>query len=66
MNDPAYDLSDSDSLPDVHWCDAFLCYRSYWSHGRLRMPPGWILERDDEYGQDRTTSSVRGGAHGGN
>lgn len=29
--------SDIDSLPDVHWCRAFLCYYSCWSCGRLRM-----------------------------
>ncbi|KAG2111094.1 hypothetical protein DEU56DRAFT_843959 [Suillus clintonianus] len=33
------DSSDVDSLPDVHWCKAFLCYCSCWSHGSLRMPP---------------------------
>jgi hypothetical protein len=33
-----YDTADVDSLPDVHWCKAFLCFYSCWSHGRLRMP----------------------------
>ncbi|KAG2739955.1 hypothetical protein P692DRAFT_20913600, partial [Suillus brevipes Sb2] len=33
------DTADVDSLPDVHWCKAFLCFCSCWSHGRLRMPP---------------------------
>jgi hypothetical protein len=65
-NDPSYESSDNDSLPDVHWCNAFLCYRSCWSHGKLRMPPRWILERVDEYGQNGTTSSSRGEAHGSN
>ncbi|KAG2739952.1 hypothetical protein P692DRAFT_20754285 [Suillus brevipes Sb2] len=32
------DTADIDSLPDVHWCKAFLCFYSCWSHGRLRMP----------------------------
>ncbi|KAJ8586040.1 WD40 repeat-like protein [Rhizopogon salebrosus TDB-379] len=66
VNDPSYDLSDNDSLPDVHWCNAFLCYRSCWSHGKLRMPPRWTLECVDEYGQNCTTSGSRGGAHGSN
>jgi hypothetical protein len=65
-NDPSYESSDNDSLPDVHWCNAFLCYRSCWSHGTLRIPPRWILERVNEYGQNGTTSSSRGGAHGSN
>ncbi|KAG2137087.1 WD40-repeat-containing domain protein [Suillus clintonianus] len=39
--------SDNDSLPDVHWCKAFLCYYSCWSHGKLRKPPRWRLERVD-------------------
>jgi hypothetical protein len=39
--------NDDDSLPDVHWCKAFLCYYSCWSRGRLRMPPRWRLERVD-------------------
>ncbi|KAG2125326.1 hypothetical protein DEU56DRAFT_825723, partial [Suillus clintonianus] len=38
------DSSDVDSLPDVHWCKAFLCYCSCWSHGRPRMPPRWHLQ----------------------
>ncbi|KAJ8586599.1 WD40 repeat-like protein [Rhizopogon salebrosus TDB-379] len=65
-NDLSSDSSDNDSLPDVHWCKAFLCYCSCWSHGKPRMPPRWILERVDEYGQNGTTSSGRGGAHGSN
>ncbi|KAJ8585770.1 WD40 repeat-like protein [Rhizopogon salebrosus TDB-379] len=65
-NDPSYESSDNDSLPDVHWCKAFLCYYSCWSHGKPRMPPRWILERVDEYGQDGTTSGSRGGAPGNN
>ncbi|KAG2339334.1 hypothetical protein BDR05DRAFT_939125 [Suillus weaverae] len=52
--------SDNDSLPDVHWCKAFLCYYSCWSHGRLRMPPRWRLERIDRPRQDGS----RTGAHG--
>ncbi|KAJ8585889.1 WD40 repeat-like protein [Rhizopogon salebrosus TDB-379] len=56
-NDQSYESSDNDSLPDVHWCNAFLCYCSCWSHGKLRMPPRWILERVDEHGQNGTTSS---------
>ncbi|KAG0698691.1 hypothetical protein DFH29DRAFT_940253 [Suillus ampliporus] len=54
--------SDIDSLPDVHWCKAFFCYYSCWSHGRLRMPPRWRLENVDH--QDGTLSSSCGGAHG--
>ncbi|KIK38494.1 hypothetical protein CY34DRAFT_809291 [Suillus luteus UH-Slu-Lm8-n1] len=50
------DTSDIDSLPDVHWCKAFLCYYSCWSHGRLRMPPRWRLERVDLPRQDDTTN----------
>jgi len=61
-NDPLPESSDIDSLPDVHWCKAFLCYYSCWSHGRLRMPPRWRLERVDLPRQDHTTSSA--GAHG--
>ncbi|KAG2354218.1 hypothetical protein BDR07DRAFT_1382403 [Suillus spraguei] len=26
------ELSETDSLPDVHWCKAFFCYYSCWSH----------------------------------
>ncbi|KAG1836950.1 hypothetical protein DFJ58DRAFT_158786 [Suillus subalutaceus] len=54
--------SDVDSLPDVHWCKAFFCYYSCWSHGRLRMPPRWRLERVDPH-QDGTTRAGRGGTH---
>ncbi|KAG1892275.1 hypothetical protein F4604DRAFT_18653 [Suillus subluteus] len=61
-NDPLPESSDIDSLPDVHWFKAFLCYYSCWSHGRLRMPPRWRLERVDLHRQDHTTSSTR--AHG--
>ncbi|KAG1812152.1 WD40-repeat-containing domain protein [Suillus subaureus] len=50
------DTADIDSLPDVHWVKAFLCYHSCWSHGTLRMPPRWRLERVDIPRQD--------GAHG--
>ncbi|KAG2109063.1 hypothetical protein DEU56DRAFT_265827 [Suillus clintonianus] len=49
------ELSDIDSLPDVHWCKAFFCYYSCWSHGRLRMPPRWRLENVDSPHQDKTT-----------
>ncbi|KAG1752616.1 WD40-repeat-containing domain protein [Suillus paluster] len=56
-NDPSHESSDIDSLPDVHWCKAFLCYYSCWSHGRLRMPPRWRLERVDLHRQDPKTSS---------
>ncbi|KAG1766359.1 hypothetical protein EV702DRAFT_1204148 [Suillus placidus] len=58
------DTSDIDSLPDVHWCKAFLCYYSCWSHGRLRMPPRWRLERVDIPRQDDTANGSRSGAHG--
>ncbi|KAG1823980.1 uncharacterized protein BJ212DRAFT_1476835 [Suillus subaureus] len=60
------DTSDIDSLPDVHWVKAFLCYYSCWSHGRLRKPPRWRLERVDIPRRDSTTntSSGRNGAHG--
>ncbi|KAG2744608.1 hypothetical protein P692DRAFT_20893423, partial [Suillus brevipes Sb2] len=58
------DTSDSDSLPDVHWCNAFLCYCSCWSHGRPRMPPRWRLERVDTPRQDGTTNGGRNGVHG--
>jgi hypothetical protein len=37
-------ISYTDSLPNVHWFMAFLCYLSCWSDGRLRMPPRWDLE----------------------
>jgi hypothetical protein len=37
-------ISYADSLPNVHWFMAFLCYLSCWSNGRLRMPPRWDLE----------------------
>ncbi|KAG2343572.1 WD40 repeat-like protein [Suillus weaverae] len=57
------DTSDIDSLPDVHWCKAFLCYYSCWSHGRLRMPPRWRLERVDIPRQDGVANSSRGGVH---
>ncbi|KAG2066419.1 YVTN repeat-like/Quino protein amine dehydrogenase [Suillus decipiens] len=57
------DTSDIDSLPDVHWVKAFLCYYSCWSHGKLRMPPRWRLERVDIPHQDGTTHSSSG-AHG--
>ncbi|KAG2343592.1 WD40 repeat-like protein [Suillus weaverae] len=50
--------SDIDSLPDVHWCKAFFCYYSCWSHGRLRMPPRWRLESVDPP-QDSTTRTGR-------
>ncbi|KAG2341837.1 WD40 repeat-like protein [Suillus weaverae] len=53
------DTSDVDSLPDVHWCKAFLCYMSCWSHGTLRMPPRWRLERVDIPCQDSTANSSR-------
>ncbi|KAG2122220.1 hypothetical protein DEU56DRAFT_760402 [Suillus clintonianus] len=45
QDNPSSDSSDVDSLPDVHWFKAFFCYYSCWSHGRLRMPPRWRLER---------------------
>jgi len=48
-NDAPHDSSDNDSLPDVHWCKAFFCYCSCWSHGALRMPPRWRLERVDQH-----------------
>lgn len=37
-------VSYADSLPNVHWVMAFLCYLSCWSDGRLRIPPRWDLE----------------------
>ncbi|KAG1877379.1 hypothetical protein F4604DRAFT_1954710 [Suillus subluteus] len=55
--------ADIDSLPDVHWIKAFLCHYSCLSHGRLRMPPRWRLERIDIPCQDGAASSSRG-AHG--
>ncbi|KIK46962.1 hypothetical protein CY34DRAFT_330320 [Suillus luteus UH-Slu-Lm8-n1] len=58
------DTSDIDSLPDVHWCKAFLCFFSCWSHGRLRMPPRWRLERVDIPRQDGTANGSRNGVHG--
>ncbi|KIK36086.1 hypothetical protein CY34DRAFT_811593 [Suillus luteus UH-Slu-Lm8-n1] len=58
------DTSDVDSLPDVHWCKAFLCYCSCWSHGRPRMPPRWRLERIDIPRQDGTTNDSRSGVNG--
>jgi hypothetical protein len=48
----------------VHWCKAFLCYYSCWSHGRLRMPPRWRLERVYPLQPAGTTSGSGGGAHG--
>ncbi|KAG1735448.1 hypothetical protein EDB19DRAFT_1104641 [Suillus lakei] len=57
--------SDIDSLPDVHWCKAFLCYYSCWSHGRLRTPPRWRLERVDIRQNGTTnTSSSSAATHG--
>ncbi|KAG1805668.1 uncharacterized protein BJ212DRAFT_1486229 [Suillus subaureus] len=44
---PSSESSDTDSLPDVHWCSAFFCYYSCWSRGRLRTPPRWRLEKVD-------------------
>ncbi|KAG2133029.1 hypothetical protein DEU56DRAFT_981634 [Suillus clintonianus] len=58
------DSSDNDSLPDVHWCKAFLCYYSCWSHGRLRMPPRWHLERVERPRQDGTTNGSSSGTRG--
>ncbi|KIK43131.1 hypothetical protein CY34DRAFT_804133 [Suillus luteus UH-Slu-Lm8-n1] len=56
------DSADVDSLPDVHWCKAFLCYSSCLSHGRLRMPPRWRLERVDIPRQDGAANSNSDGA----
>ncbi|KAG2338714.1 hypothetical protein BDR05DRAFT_1004027 [Suillus weaverae] len=56
------DTSDIDSLLDVHWCKAFPCYYSCWSHGRLRIPPRWHLERVDVPRQDGTTNGSHSGA----
>ncbi|KIK33055.1 hypothetical protein CY34DRAFT_18631 [Suillus luteus UH-Slu-Lm8-n1] len=56
------DTADVDSLPDVHWCKAFLCYCSCWSHGRLRMPPRWHLERIDIPRQDGAANGNSGGS----
>ncbi|KAG2030646.1 hypothetical protein BDR03DRAFT_1016899 [Suillus americanus] len=58
------DTSDIDSLPDAHWVKAFLCYNSCWSHGRLRMPPRWRLERVDIPRQNGAANGNRGGTHG--
>ncbi|KAG1807285.1 uncharacterized protein BJ212DRAFT_756760 [Suillus subaureus] len=58
------DSSDVDSLPDVHWCTAFLCYYSCLSHGGLRMPPRWRLERVDIARQNGATNSSHSGAPG--
>jgi hypothetical protein len=57
------DTADIDSLPDVHWFGAFLCYCSCLSHGRLRMPPRWRLERIDIPRQDGAANSNSGGVH---
>ncbi|KAG1762204.1 WD40-repeat-containing domain protein [Suillus occidentalis] len=57
------DTADVDSLPDVHWCKAFLCYSSCLSHGRLRMPPRWRLERVDVPRQDGAANNTSGGSH---
>lgn len=65
-NDPPSESSDRDSLPDVHWFKAFLCYYSCWSHGRLRMPPRWRLERVYPLQQAGSTSGNSGGVHGRN
>lgn len=54
--------SDIDSLPDVHWFKAFLCYYSCFSHGRLRMPPRWHLERVDIPRQDGAAGSGHSGS----
>ncbi|OJA08318.1 hypothetical protein AZE42_10983 [Rhizopogon vesiculosus] len=62
-DDPPFDPSDNDSLPDVHWCETFLCYCSCWSHGTLGMPPRWRLERLDEPHQACTMSSSASEAH---
>ncbi|KAG2122244.1 hypothetical protein DEU56DRAFT_760425 [Suillus clintonianus] len=56
------DSSDVDSLPDVHWCKALLCYYSCWSHGRLRVPPRWRLERVNTPRQDGTTNTSGSGS----
>ncbi|KAG2100163.1 uncharacterized protein F5147DRAFT_327818 [Suillus discolor] len=37
-------VSYADSLPNVHWLMAFLCYLSCWPDGRLRTPSRWDLE----------------------
>ncbi|KAG1717517.1 uncharacterized protein EDB91DRAFT_1190763 [Suillus paluster] len=63
-NSSSSESSDIDSLPDVHWCKAFFCYYSCWSHGRLRMPPRWRLKNVDSPHQDGMTSSGRDGARG--
>jgi hypothetical protein len=55
-----HDTADIDSLPDVHWCKAFLCYCSCWSHGRLRMPPRWRLEPVDIPRQDGAANNSAG------
>ncbi|KAG1727265.1 WD40-repeat-containing domain protein [Suillus paluster] len=47
-NDPSSESAETDSLPDIHWFKAFICFYSCWSHGRLRMPPRWRLELVDQ------------------
>lgn len=44
QSDTSSEISYTDSLPNVHWFTAFLCYLSCWSGGKLRMPPRWVLE----------------------
>ncbi|KAG2069342.1 hypothetical protein BDR04DRAFT_711324 [Suillus decipiens] len=44
----ASESSETDSLPDVHWCKAFFCHHSCWSHSRLRIPPRWRPENADQ------------------
>ena len=60
-DDAPHDSSDNDSLPDVHWCKAFFCYCSCWSHGALRMPPRWRLERVDQHTPEENTIVDRHG-----
>jgi hypothetical protein len=60
---PSSESSDTDSLPDVHWCKALFCYSSCWSHGRLRMPPRWRLENVDPPRPNGTTRTGRGEVH---
>jgi len=59
-NDAPHDSSENDSLPDVHWFKAFLCYCSCWSHGALRIPPRWRLERVDQHTPEEDTMDRHG------
>ncbi|OAX36122.1 hypothetical protein K503DRAFT_772833 [Rhizopogon vinicolor AM-OR11-026] len=40
QNTIPFNPSNNDSLPDVHWRKALLCYCSRWSHGCSAMALG--------------------------